>query len=290
MSEQYIKRIRTDAGDLQIDYNELANKPTISNPNLLINSDFRNPVNQRGNTTYTANETKTHVYTIDRWRFKDTKNTLTVTVKENSVHISNVSSSEVLFQQCFEDVLPTGDYTASIKVTSITGNVRMFTQSYSEYLVSGINTYTWEDLANNNQFILAIGANSSIEIEYIKFEVGTIATAFSPRLYAEELVLCRRYYKKYRHTYLIGIGMVLTDGIVLPLPQQSMRIEAPKFTILEETKFNPTSNLTGTFINLTANYAVINDRTQFVVFQKGSSQQGDIGRIYGAFELDAEIY
>ena len=37
---QYIKKIRTDQGDLQIDYNALANLPTISNPNLLINSDL----------------------------------------------------------------------------------------------------------------------------------------------------------------------------------------------------------------------------------------------------------
>ena len=48
----YITKIRTDKGDLPIDYNALANLPTISNPNLLINADFRNPVNQRGKTVY----------------------------------------------------------------------------------------------------------------------------------------------------------------------------------------------------------------------------------------------
>lgn len=47
-----IKKIRTEQGDLQIDYSALANLPSINN-NLLINSDFRNPVNQRGETTYT---------------------------------------------------------------------------------------------------------------------------------------------------------------------------------------------------------------------------------------------
>ena len=58
-----ITKIRTNEGDLPIDYNALANLPTISNPNLLINADFRNPVNQRGKTVY---EEATERYGIDR--------------------------------------------------------------------------------------------------------------------------------------------------------------------------------------------------------------------------------
>jgi hypothetical protein len=53
---EYVTKIRTSQGDLPVDYNSLANLPELntmfSNPNLLINSDFRNPVNQRGATTY----------------------------------------------------------------------------------------------------------------------------------------------------------------------------------------------------------------------------------------------
>lgn len=52
---EYINKIRTASGDLPINYEALANLPTISNPNLLINSDFRNPINQRGSTTLTTN-------------------------------------------------------------------------------------------------------------------------------------------------------------------------------------------------------------------------------------------
>jgi len=55
---QLVKKIRTSAGDCQIDYNALANLPAIGNPNLLINSDFRNPINQRGITKYEGQNSK----------------------------------------------------------------------------------------------------------------------------------------------------------------------------------------------------------------------------------------
>ena len=38
------------------------------------------------------------------------------------------------------------------------------------------------------------GANTSIE--WAKFEIGSVATALSPRPYAEELAMCQRYYEK----------------------------------------------------------------------------------------------
>ena len=41
----------------------------VANPNLLINSDFRSPINQRGKTSYTA--TTNFLYTVDRWRIAD---------------------------------------------------------------------------------------------------------------------------------------------------------------------------------------------------------------------------
>ena len=39
----------------------------LTNPNLLINSDFRNPINQRGSTTYEISNFWKNIYTVDRW-------------------------------------------------------------------------------------------------------------------------------------------------------------------------------------------------------------------------------
>ena len=116
----YITKIRTDQGDLPIDYNALANLPTISNPNLLINGDFRNPVNQRGKLTYTTTNAQI-IYTIDRWRTKG----LTVVVNNGSITLKNNTSTVWSFTQMFEHLLPSDYYTLSINVYSVVGSPYM---------------------------------------------------------------------------------------------------------------------------------------------------------------------
>ena len=43
-----------------------------------------------------------------------------------------------------------------------------------------------------------ISGNSSISFKYIKLELGSLATPFTPRPYAEELLLCQRYFQRRR--------------------------------------------------------------------------------------------
>ena len=83
-----IKKIRTDAGDVQIDYNALANLPSINN-NLLINGNFS--INQRGSTSYI--QTNTWKYSVDRWKYVGI---MGVTVNESgTVSISKTNSCVV---------------------------------------------------------------------------------------------------------------------------------------------------------------------------------------------------
>ena len=39
--------------------------------------------------------------------------------------------------------------------------------------------------------------NASVELYWAKVEQGSVATPFVPKLYDEELSICRRYYRKY---------------------------------------------------------------------------------------------
>ena len=135
-----VKKIRTDAGDLQIDYKTLANLPDLknmfSNPNLLINSDFRNPVNQRGKTSYTGAGSDIY-YTIDRW---GVINGLIVTVQDDSLKLqvgSNDAYSGKL-KQVFENALPSDFYTLSVKVKSNTNNVPITNFGTMEVLQTGV--------------------------------------------------------------------------------------------------------------------------------------------------------
>lgn len=203
---QYITKIRTDQGDKQIDYNALANLPTISNPNLLINGDFRNPVNQRGQTTYIAENAQT-IYTIDRWRTKG----LTVTVNSASITIKNNGNTVWGFIQKFEKPLPNSIYTISLKALSVTGTVNVrCTKSDDTYesqlgVTTGTSALTVTGDVSDVTFVLTAG--SQIEVEWIKLEQGSSATLFTPRLYVEELALCQRYYVKSN-----GIRLPIING------------------------------------------------------------------------------
>lgn len=190
---QYVTKVRTSSGDLPIDYNALANRPDLqnmfSNPNLLINSDFRNPVNQRGQTSYSVSAWE---YTIDRWRGKN----VDVVVNANSITITNNSSEDGNFQQPLGTTLPSDNYIFSAKILKVTGSVYLYHRSGGTTLSAGVKTRTFTSSTSlgSVQFYLAAGA--SIEVEWAKLECGTIATPFVPRLYAEDLALCQRYYEK----------------------------------------------------------------------------------------------
>lgn len=201
---ELIKKIRTASGDLQIDYNSLANLPTISNPNLLINSDFRSPVNQRGRTKYTSDANNyTRIFTVDRWNIQ---NGTTLTVNSNSITLAGNSASSglALFSQILE--YPRVDnYVLQINVLNITNGVVVDVYNASSKVIasatltSGLNTIK---IANNSVFFIQMGiaANATIELGYIKLEQGTVATQFASRPFAEELIMCQRYYRCFERT------------------------------------------------------------------------------------------
>lgn len=220
---QLIKKIRTDQGDLQIDYNALANLPTISNPNLLINSDFRNPVNQRGLTTYTGGEIK--YYTIDRWCMGENDFSRTVEIINNGIKLTNPNKTyNGTFQQIFENTLPFGTYTLSINVIAKNGGAIIYcTGSHStikKNLVVGINTLTLTNATIDSVRIEA-SPDSYITLEWAKLEVGATATPFSPRPYAEEVLLCKRFFQNVNLYWRPGVvnsaGTVVSFAIDVSL-------------------------------------------------------------------------
>lgn len=196
---EYINKIRTSSGDLPVNYEALANLPTISNPNLLINSDFRKPINQRGQTTYKSDANNfTRVFTIDRWNMQ---NGCKCVVNSGSITLSGDSAANGvgIFCQVLE-TLPKDNYTLQVKVKSISNGAEVSITNSSSQTVfngalrAGLNTFT---VSNTDVFFVSINlaSNAVVELEWIKLEAGTTATAFSPRIYAEEVALCKRFYQ-----------------------------------------------------------------------------------------------
>ena len=200
---QYVTKIKTNDGDKQIDYNALANLPELntmfSNPNLLINSDFRNPVNQRGNTSYTYTGADS-AYTIDRWCMNFNS---IVTVNDGYTTLTGNTSNNNYWYQPFEHAL-SGTFTLSVCVKNVTGdNGVMYVYTLDDSgtknrfaLAQGTKTITFEATNLRRVGFCALKTGVSADIYWIKLEQGSIATTFVPRLYAEELALCQRYYEK----------------------------------------------------------------------------------------------
>lgn len=239
---QYITKIKTNQGDKQIDYNALANLPTpdttlsvsgqsadakavgdalddmsvnfsdvldgmsakFSNPNLLINSDFRNPVNQRGQTILTVDDNQwTKVYFIDRWY---AQHGATVELLDGCIKASaSTTTTSGYFCQVFESALPSDTYTATINVKSVSGTANVYLKSGDNppgmHLTEGINVITATAPLKSIEFQILPG--SIVEIYWVKLEQGSIATPFISRLYEEDLLICRRYYRKYWTSMLL---------------------------------------------------------------------------------------
>lgn len=152
-----------------------------SNPNLLINSDFK--INQRGSANYTRDG-----YTVDRWKITNG----TVEPQSNGITVTLNNKGQLI--QAFENAL-SGTYTATIKVTSITGDCILFLGQHSVQLnKAGVFSITENGSINGVSLYKSTAGTCTINIEWIKLEQGPTATAFVAPNNVDELVKCQRYF------------------------------------------------------------------------------------------------
>lgn len=158
------------------------------------------------------------------------------------------------------------DWTTDNLFRSVTGQVNLFDSTSNEFYITGV-----------------------------QIEVGSVATEFEHRSYAEELALCQRYYHQQERTsspiqgVYIGIGQVnqTTQAIAIYNLPVSMRT-TPTLTH-GNVGAGATSNYTGT---LSAFYA---DNLHFSFYFNSSGMVvGDVIRIYNSgagdkVTFDAEL-
>ena len=176
--------------------------------NLLDNSDFRNPVNQRGQESY--NLPSWGGYTIDRWAV--TADGATVTLTPNGLKLTGY-----LYQPIpeFDDRLAGKTLTLAAKVN---GEI---------LCCSGVVTYTgeWHRISEIGsealQAFIAINAVAEHESTLLWAEIGAMDATFEwialyegeytaetlpeyqPKGYGVEMAECRRYFQKYKTLRLI---------------------------------------------------------------------------------------
>ena len=194
------------------------NKPTASdlsspvNNNILINSNFANPVNQRG---YVSGTDIMSGYSVDRWR--GNLNFLLVENSYTTFRPITGTTANTVFQLIENPAQYVGKkLTMSVKCRTSTPEeqIQLFADGTANGSYSSLGYYVkhlskaneWEvitqtfNIPYNYTFSdLKFGTNTggTFDVEWMKLEIGDHATPYVPRLYAEELALCQRYYQKY---------------------------------------------------------------------------------------------
>lgn len=181
--------LKTFAASDPVDYNEINdNYNKIDNGvktalqgraahNLLDNSDFRNPVNQRGKTSYSASG-----YTIDRWYLYDPNKDGKVTINNGYISLTGGSGAVSIscrFPKGFLDANKT--YTA--RICDNLGNI------------NSTGLYFYDSFTS---FEVSAGAGETKNIAWAALYEGaydaSTLPAYQPKGYAAELAECQRQY------------------------------------------------------------------------------------------------
>lgn len=188
--------------------------------NLLDNSDFRNPVNQRGQTDYTNNG-----YTIDRWL-----------LYSGAVGVSSLGYITTTGQMYQKIAIPTDKvYTFAIEndagialVTGIPANgIRSATLGNTLIKLATIDGYV-EVVIEPSEGHNVAGAYWAALYEG-SYTADTLPP-YVPKGYAAELAECQRYYR--RGGQAVTIGKLYSGGGIFSLYFPKMRIY-PTINILE---------------------------------------------------------
>lgn len=209
----------------------------IAKPSLLINGDFL--INQRGQTQYNKN----YKYTVDRWYLSNmNKDVITekgvLNVYDGFVELTGMGDYQLYIQQTSNEVKQLQNKTVTFSVDARVENMskgNIFVQFSYKYNSnqSGLGKKTFDNTQLNGEWkrisvtltipnykldqfwaqcgsfsdpdngYLPVNTECKIQFRNAKLEVGDKATPFIPRLYGEELALCKRYYQK---NVIIGIA------------------------------------------------------------------------------------
>lgn len=173
----------------------------IGNPNLLDNTNFKNPVAQRGSGSFQLD----WKYCIDRWVLLGDYNVGTHTLTFDAGNqTSRFGLDAISYMRQGLEKLDSGTYTLS---AGVGGNV----YSHSFVVGSTVASQAWnmgtfyfvyeKFSAGNTQwfgFGVVPGTSSpgSVALDWIKLEAGDTATPYVPKGYGAELAECLRYFQR----------------------------------------------------------------------------------------------
>lgn len=233
---------------IAISGNTISTKVYPSNPNLLDNWYFKNPVNQRGQTSYTVTD-----YAIDRWISQG----CTVTLNDGYLTIAGkyLNLDQVVDEYVWKFLR---GRTVTISILA-RGNVAVITEDYAAHYVGLYNnsasfslasvTLTVRDDASQFVFHIQPQDENAVDIIAVKLELGTEQTLAHQDAngnwvlneipdYREQLRRCQKYFVKFGDSnffHALGVAIARTSenlSLVLPLPTQMGELVFPSLQLI----------------------------------------------------------
>ena len=203
---------------------------SMCNPNLLINTDFRNPVNQRGQSEYSVNTGD--IRTIDCWTLQGNFSSATLVVDTGMVIFKSTGGNQGIKQNIEKEKMQVGEYyTISLFVDGvILSDSFKFdgTDIIKEYPANNMISYATinsENVITIYPLVKCGTESKNFLIRASKLELGTFSTLANEVVdYAAELRKCQRYlqvipaYNTFRAVY------VDNSGLKFNIPIEGMRI------------------------------------------------------------------
>lgn len=248
--------------------------------NLLDNSDFRNPVNQRGSSTYTQ------YYTIDRWYI----NAGTLTVASGSIKLTGGSSENGSLVQRLAS-LTDGTYTFAANVEGaiktlifkVEGTTVTYVDSSNKsyeggYLAAGYSTgyktYNFQiraDTGYTKTFLWAALYEGAYSAETLPL--------YMPKGFATEFAACRRYYASPVGRFTPITMTSATNARMCVMMEAPMRT-TPTATFLN--KDNIILNTSGSGIVLTITAVSVYSMENNLVYIDLTCSNGTSSNLYAA--------
>lgn len=278
-----------------------------SNPNLLINGDFR--VNQRGLSLYEYT-TSSQFYTVDRWKAYATGSLNSkLTPTSNGIKITSDVDGTNLYQMIEMDWerLLNKTVTASAKIN---GTIYSVTGTLPSSIPT-INNTNYRTLTTDS-FVLRIEIRISasipylatgiwckageLNVEYIKLEFGSIATAFSSRPYAEELTLCQRYFQRINYDSIRTMYCGANNSLYCKSLSSNLLRTPPTITTFTTAQVrnayggNSLTNATSLELTYYVTNGVGGNTIRFKAIHETEITPQDTNLFIQNVELDAEIY
>ena len=190
-------------------------------PNLSRNSNFANPVNQRGVTTWTSG------YGIDCWTIYNGS----ATVADGEIVVNSGAFNQLLDGMDLTQIYTFTVYAKNGENFTHTGKAQ--TQTATSFGYIGL-----DKVGNNLQLIISCNKTSR-GFRAVKLEEGSISTPYVPKDYGTEITECKRYLQTldiFTTEYCPAGGLTFTYSVPYSVPLHTRGIK-PTITFKEEAQF-----------------------------------------------------